>query len=94
VCTVWYKNGQRHRENGPAYISHSSPVWSMDDRLRFDMYPPGSQLWYYRGKIHRLDGPAVVDGANVYWYVDGEKYTKYTHAFAAALWTLRTKLNW
>lgn len=29
----WYKNGMRHRENGPAFIHNNNRVWFYEDKL-------------------------------------------------------------
>ena len=49
----WYKNGELHKEDGPAFIF-------------FDSH---RKEWYINGKRHRLDGPAIEysDGKTEYW---------------------------
>ena len=51
----WYKNGSRHRVDGPAYSSpkHNEKQWWVDNRL------------------HRIDGPAITSDNHVVWYVNG-----------------------
>jgi len=43
----WYKNGLRHRLNGPAWI------FSINNKTH------GAKIWFINDKRHRLDGPAV-----------------------------------
>lgn len=51
--TVWYCDGLRHRDGGPACINNSI----------------GYEEWYRAGKLHREDGPAVIfhNGDVEYW---------------------------
>ena len=64
----WLKDGQLHREDGPAQIEHSrdGTVWS--------------ETWYTQGERNRLDGPAVTeyhDNGRVnieMWYVQNERH--------------------
>ena len=63
----WSQNGERHREDGPAYIEY---------------YQDGSigyEEWYQSGKEHREDGPAYIeyyqDGsvASEAWWFEGKQ---------------------
>ena len=55
------KNGQLHRENGPA-------IERADD---------GDKEWYLNGKYHREDGPAIewANGTKV-WYLNDKELTE------------------
>ena len=75
VVEWWYRNGRRHREDGPAYV---------------ERHPDGTivERWYRNDELHREDGPAYVrrspDGAVIeQWYrnnklhrEDGPAYVK------------------
>lgn len=39
----YFKNYKLHREDGPAYVSHTA----------------GLKQWFHEGSLHRLDGPAI-----------------------------------
>jgi hypothetical protein len=75
----WWKNGQLHREDGPAVIhpDGTQKWWKNGKRHREDgpavIYPNGSQEWWKDGKLHREDGPAIVypDGIEQ-WFHDGK----------------------
>jgi hypothetical protein len=55
---MWYTHGQRHRNNGPA--------WVKGER--------GSFLWYKTGELHRTDGPAIVTLNAQQWYQHGKMH--------------------
>ena len=63
----WYRNGKRHREDGPAWIRYLP-----DGSVAYD-------TWYQNGKRHREDGPAFIRyypngfGESEEWYWYGEK---------------------
>ena len=75
----WYKNNQRHRENGPAIeYADGSKHWYKNDQLHREDGPAieeadGSKYWLKDDKLHRVDGPAIerADGSK-HWYKDGE----------------------
>jgi len=79
----WYKNGQRHREDGPAIINpNGTQYWYLNGKLHRDdgpaiIYPNGDQSWYKDGAWHREDGPAEIwsDGTTHYW-LDGKNYSR------------------
>jgi len=58
---IYVKNGQKHRENGPAEINTRT----------------GYQAWYRDGKKHREGEPAVLnaDGSKEYW-IEGKLLRK------------------
>ena len=80
--------GKRHREDGPAIITHTkSQLWYYRGLLHRGNGPvenghgpaiiraDGSQEWLVHGILHREDGPAVIehDGFQ-YWYRHGKRY--------------------
>ena len=71
--SLWYEsyrlNDERHREDGPAYISYRR-----DGSLRCKHYE-------LEGELHREDGPAWIkyyDDGRIYeeYWLNGEEYTK------------------
>ena len=74
VIERWYRNGELHREDGPAYVKrHPDGTvlegWHKDGELHHDgspawveRYPDGIvvEQWYRNGRRHRDDGPALV----------------------------------
>ena len=79
----WYKNGLKHRDNGPAIEYYNgTKFWHKNDLKHRDdgpavEYSGGDKLWYRHGKLHREDGPAIeyTDG-DKYYYLDGEEFTE------------------
>ena len=75
----WYKDGNCHREDGPAFISaDGSKYWYKDGKSHREdgpavIYADGSESWCLNGKLHREDGPAFIyaDGTKE-WYVNGK----------------------
>jgi len=65
LCEVWRLNGDLHRENGPAFIRHTSSRITME--------------WCIHGKAHNETGPAIlelyIDGDyNEEWYLNGKSW--------------------
>ena len=81
VC--WYKDGELHREDGPAIEwAHGDKTWWLNgQRHRLDgpavEYANGDKAWFLNGQRHRLDGPALErsDG-DKYWYLNDIEYTE------------------
>lgn len=68
----WLRNGVRHREDGPAYISSNYAWWYLDGELIREVQGDGTQLWYQNHSLHREDGPAVIQADRTQlWYRDG-----------------------
>ena len=75
----WYKDGDLHREDGPAIeYSNGTEEWYKDGKLHREDGPAsvdadGSKSWYKDGKRHRDDGPAIErkDGT-LEWWKNGE----------------------
>jgi len=83
---VWYLDGQRHREDGPAIeLSSGTKAWYLDGKYHREDGPAieradGRKEWYLNGKLHREDGPAIerADGTQV-WYLNGNHLTEEDH---------------
>ena len=59
---MWYKDGQKHRDKGPALTLHNK------GRLVREEY-------YINGKLHREDGPAFIQhDINERWYHHGKQF--------------------
>jgi len=79
----WYRNGKRHREDGPAIEwADGSKFWYLNGKCHRESgpaieYADGSKCWFRNGKLHREDGPACeyADGTK-YWYLNGIFYTE------------------
>jgi hypothetical protein len=74
----WYRNGQYHREDGPAIEWADGGKWwyrngpcHRDDGPAVE-YADGTKAWYRNGLCHRDDGPAFewVSGSEA-WYREG-----------------------
>ena len=79
----WYKNGELHREDGPAveYVS-GTKHWYKNGKLHREdgpaiEYTDGEKKWCVNGKLHREDGPACeyADGDKA-WYLNGKEFTE------------------
>lgn len=57
-CSIYYENGQIHRDNGPA----------IRDMIR------GEIAFYRRGFLHKTDGPAVSTTTMTVWYIGGQRH--------------------
>jgi hypothetical protein len=76
----WFKNGQRHRDNGPALICpYGSQHWYKNGLEHREDGPAviteGYEEWKQNGKFHRVGGPAYKHYSNYvheFWYVDGK----------------------
>ena len=79
----WYKNGNLHREDGPAIEDKNGDKewWINGNRHREDgpaiECSDGEKHWFKDGKCHRLDGPAIEwSNGTKYWYLEGQEYSK------------------
>lgn len=75
----WYKNGKKHREDGPASIAFESKYWYRDGLLHREDGPAidnsnGEKCWYIKGKLHREDGPAYESSSLKCWYQNGLRH--------------------
>lgn len=78
----WFRNGELHREDGPAFEGRYHRRWHRNDKLHRDDGPAiersnGTREWWVNGIWHREDGPAVeyIDGT-CRWWLNGVEYTK------------------
>lgn len=79
----WWLNGERHREDGPAFEdSNGSKQWYINgERHREDgpavEHSSGRKEWYLNGLRHRENGPAVEypDG-DKFWWINNEQLTE------------------
>jgi hypothetical protein len=71
VGKIWFKNGIKHREDGPAveYLSGTKEWFINGLSHREDSpakeYSGGSKEWHYEGKFHRVDGPTRIGDDNL-----------------------------
>ena len=79
---IWWLNGKRHREDGPAYNVNGNKSWWLNGKRHREGGPAfedanGIKEWWLNGKRHRVDGPAFED-ANGYkeWYLHGKGVTE------------------
>jgi len=80
---LWKRNGQLHREDGPAVIRpDGTQKWYLDGKQhRLDgpsaLYPDGAQEWHVNGLHHRVGGPAIIgkDGTEL-WYLKGQRHRR------------------
>jgi hypothetical protein len=74
-CIEWFKDGQRHGDDGPAVeYSNGTKLWYRDGKHDRDDGPAiewftGTRKWYRNNVLHRDDGPAVekMDGSKEWW---------------------------
>jgi hypothetical protein len=80
---VWYRNGNLHREDGPAVEwVDGNKSWYLNGNLHREdgpaiEYANGSKVWYLNGELHREDGPAIeyANGTKA-WYLNNKPYTE------------------
>lgn len=83
---IWYLNGKKHREEGPAieWIDDTKEWkewWINGKRHREDgpaiEHNNGANSWYQHGLLHREDGPAVehCDGHKE-WFLKDKKVSE------------------
>jgi len=81
IYKAWYKNGKKHRDDGPAEIIYrngriTSKVWRRNGQLHNNKGAAivrGNRYitWYKNGKKHREDGPAAITPYSKRWYRHG-----------------------
>jgi hypothetical protein len=78
-----YKNGRRHREDGPAVIyTDGAQFWYKEGELHREDgpavdLPEGYKEWCIEGKTHRVDGPAIMDhDGTKKWFLNDKQLTK------------------
>ena len=80
---VWYQDGQRHREDGPAieYYDGDREWYIRGQQHRQDgpaiERASGTREWWFNDHLHREDGPAVewADGTRE-WWIRGRQLTE------------------
>ena len=79
----WYKNGNFHREDGPAIErANGSKEWWINGNLHREdgpavEYSNGNKYWYIEGKRHNLNGPAIeLANGTKEWWIDNESIKK------------------
>lgn len=75
----WYKNGEPHREDGPAFEhANGSQGWYLNgERHRLDgpaiTWLDEHEQWWVYGKLHRENGPAYEDTNGLkQWFREGK----------------------
>ena len=79
---IWHRDGERHREDGPAYRNRAGTEMWFINGLNHRVGAPaiiwsdGDKEWYQHGKLHRLDGPAFESDNDKYyaWYNHGRRH--------------------
>ena len=74
----WFKNGNLHREGGPAELASGGYfAWYKDGKLHRDGGLPArfgptynEILWYEEGRLHRVDGPSTLKFLKTSFEVD------------------------
>ena len=76
----YWKNGRKHRINGPAVITpYKIEWWQNGQRHRKDgpaiIYSNGMKEWWRYGQRHRIDGPAMIwPLGEVAWFLENAAY--------------------
>jgi len=78
---VWYKNGKKHRPDGPAIICHDGTKewWAKGKRHRVNgpalICHDGTKEWFTNDTLHRKNAPAIIwHNGTKEWYVNGKKH--------------------
>lgn len=101
---VYTKDGQFHREDGPAIIyAGGAGAWFLNGNLHREDGPAiehvnGTKEWFLNGQRHREDGPAIEysDGSK-YWYLNGNLHREDGPAIehdGSKTWYLYGKRHW
>jgi len=80
---TWYLNGERHREDGPAYEGgDGTKTWYLNGERHREDGPAyegssGTKMWYLNDELHREDGPAYEGSSGIkMWYLNGTKLSE------------------
>jgi hypothetical protein len=80
---LWYFNGERHREDGPAIeYANGGKSWYRNGELHREdgpaiEYTNGDKYWYRNGELYREDGPAIeYANGEKEWYINGKRQKK------------------
>jgi hypothetical protein len=78
----WYKNGNLHREDGPAIeYANGDKYWYLNGNRHREDGPAierasGDRVWYLNDNRHREDGPAIeYASGSKFWYLNGKEIT-------------------
>ena len=82
----WYKDGEVHREDGPAIEFSSFEGWFINGLCHIlegpaKIWKNGDKEWWINGQIHRLEGPAALNSGEELWYIRNNEYTPEEHPF-------------
>jgi hypothetical protein len=84
-CLWYFRNGLRHRDNGPAVEFNKSKSWWCNGKLHREDGPAvehsdGLKEWWIHGIRHRTDGPAIIwPNNNEMWYLNGKEFPEEEH---------------
>ena len=75
----WYKDGKKHRDDGPALIKNCRYEWWINGNPHREQAPAiidhGDMVWLKHGLIHRKDGPAIVRAnGDMEWWIRGKRH--------------------
>ena len=56
---MWYKNGKKHRKNGPAVMVCHEDFSEVKFPFSSDFPDSIKEMWFFEGKLYREKGPAV-----------------------------------
>jgi len=80
-CITYYRDGKRHRLDGPAVIANGFSEWWQNGELHRVGGPAiessvcTDKFWYKHGKLHRMDGPASILLDDPQWFIHGKRMT-------------------
>ena len=84
----WYKDGELHREDGPAIEwKNGYKLWYKDGKQHRENGPAiefvnGDKHWLKDDKLHREDGPAIEERIGINkWYLNGVRYCQAEYDF-------------
>lgn len=77
---TWYKNGKKHRDDGPAYIYRMRDWIKWFQGTNKYTHEEDIEEWYTHGELHRIDGPASIKRSCIEdikstteeWYIQGK----------------------
>ena len=89
---LWYYEGKRHREDGPAVKLYGKVEYHIHGELHREdgpamLYADGSEYWFLHGKRHNLNGPAVIikNPEHKEYWIHGVQYSENEFGFWAAM---------
>lgn len=97
---IWYLNGKRHREDGPAFEkTNGHKEWWFNGKKHRSGGPAvewqhALKEWFFNGQRHREDGPAVEwDSGHKQWFLHDIEYTEQEYQQWLDKKNLNTKLQ-